>query len=506
MPPDGRDRVRLLERALLELTQERDAFFPVEFARLPVVEVVEHAVGLPRVVDRRLVVRQEFLQLQVGLVHIVAVEIERGVESRIVFLLRGEIELGFQLLVLDVDAKLAPLIDQEHADRRVRHRHVAVGQREREVGMAGVRQQFLRLGARGVDVFREAGQLQQFGLGRGELVARAQETADVAHQRDFLQRLRATPAVDTERQRFSHALIVERFFARVERHDQAAYPRRLLDHRLVAERLDDAVTIGGRMAAELGHDFTCRQRVDHRRAGDEEREKTVQVRFAFLEIAVEAAPAPVRTGNVLDERERPGAHDVALRPVRIDLQFRRAIDAVPRAREIGQHGGVGFFQLEHHRQRIGRFNRGDVGITFFAQRQHAFRRLADAVVGRLDVFRAQDRAIVKLHALLQLEGIGKAVFGDRPRLRDVADDFWILRGIEFQQRRVMRPHGVDECERRLRMAIVIRRLGTDRELEQSAGHRSFGGDTRQREQARRADHQQTYRLHWFSSSLLNSTI
>ena len=261
------------------------------------------------------------------------------------------------------------------------------------------------------------------------------------------------------------------------------------------------------MAAKLGHDFTCRKRIDHGRAGDEQSQETIQIRFTFLEITIEAAPAPVRTGNVLDERERPGTHDVARGPVRIDFEFRRAVDAIPWAGEIGQHGGVGFLQPEHHGQRIGRVDSSDVGVAFFAQRQHAFWRLADAVVGRLDVFRGKYRVVVELHAFFQFERVSEAVFGDRPRLRDVADYFRILHGIEFEQRGVMRPYRMDERKRRLRVTIVVGRLGADRELEQPAGHRCFRRRAREREQGRGTAHQQTYRLHLVSPpAYLNTTI
>ena len=85
-----------------------------------------------------------------------------------------------------------------------------------------------------------------------EIVARAKQSADVAHQRNLLQRLRALPTIDRERQRPAHARIVERLLLRVEAHDQAADPGRLDHHRLVAQRLHEAIAVGRRLAAELG--------------------------------------------------------------------------------------------------------------------------------------------------------------------------------------------------------------------------------------------------------------
>ena len=50
------------------------------------------------------------------------------------------------------------------------------------------------------------------------------------------------------------------------------------------------------------------------------------------------------------------------------------------------------------------------------------RRLPDAVERRLDVLRGQLGAVVELHALAQMEGIGLAVLGDLPAMRQVGDD------------------------------------------------------------------------------------
>ena len=152
MPPDRRDGVALLKRAFFKLTQQADTLLAIELARLFVVEIVEHAVGLTGVINRRFVMREVFLQLQIGLVHVIAAEINRCIKRWIVFLLCGEVELGFKLLMLRVDTDLPPLVNQEHADRRIRHRHIAVGQRERQIGLAGLGKQLFRFGARRINV------------------------------------------------------------------------------------------------------------------------------------------------------------------------------------------------------------------------------------------------------------------------------------------------------------------------------------------------------------------
>ena len=188
------------------------------------------------------------------------------------------------------------------------------------------------------------------------------------------------------------------------------------------------------MPAELGHDFTSGQRVDHRCAGDEQRDIAVQMRFTFLKVAVEFFARPVRARHVLDKGKRSGAHDVAFRKTRVLLEFGRAIDAIPGAGEIGQHRGIRVFQTKHHGLRIRGVDRGDIGITLFAHRPRAGRRLADAVIGGLDVLRRKGRAIVKFDATAQLKGIGEAVLRHRPRLGKIADDLRIFFGVEFKQR------------------------------------------------------------------------
>jgi len=50
------------------------------------------------------------------------------------------------------------------------------------------------------------------------------------------------------------------------------------------------------------------------------------------------------------------------------------------------------------------------------------RRLADAIEGRLDVFGGEFGTVVELHPLAQHEGIGLAVLGDVPAVRQVGDD------------------------------------------------------------------------------------
>ena len=76
---------------------------------------------------------------------------------------------------------------------------------------------------------------------------------------------------------------------------------------------------------------------------------------------------------------------------------------------------------------------------------------------------------MKLDVAPELEGVGEAVGRDRPGLGEVAHDLGIVRGIELEQRRVVRPHRMEERERGLRVAVVVGRFGADREDERAAG-------------------------------------
>src|SRR5918996_1836123 len=100
MPPDGGDDIGLLERVALELPQSRDAFGAVQLTRLFVEQLVQLSIDVAGVVDRRAVGGDVLDQLQIRLVHEVAVEVERGVVGRVLPLLRRQVQLGLELFVL----------------------------------------------------------------------------------------------------------------------------------------------------------------------------------------------------------------------------------------------------------------------------------------------------------------------------------------------------------------------------------------------------------------------
>ena len=171
---------------------------------------------------------------------------------------------------------------------------------------------------------------------------------------------------------------------------------------------------------------------------------------------------------MLDELERAGAEHVPFREFRIRLQLRCTVDAVPGRGEVGQHRGVARLELEHDGLRIRRLDRRDVFVGCLADGHHALRRVADALVACLDVGRGHRRAVVELDARLEPEGVGEAVGRYLPGFGQVALHLRIVRLVEFQERVVVRPHRVDEGERGGAVAIIVRRLGADGELEHSA--------------------------------------
>ena len=182
------------------------------------------------------------------------------------------------------------------------------------------------------------------------------------------------------------------------------------------------------------------------------------------------------------------------------------IDAVPGRGEVLEHRGVHGLHLEDDGERIGRLDRADVGEGRLAGRHHALRRIAQPVVGRLDVGRGQRRAVVELDARLELERVGHQVGRDRPGLGEIALDLGELVEVEAQQRRIERRGEVQRRVGVAAVAVVVRRLGADRELQRAAASwavcASAVGDRPPRAKRRGAGHQDgASRYSWRSSSL-----
>jgi hypothetical protein len=64
---------------------------------------------------------------------------------------------------------------------------------------------------------------------------------------------------------------------------------------------------------------------------------------------------------------------------------------------------------------IGRFDAFDHLIETLAGTHHMFGRKNDFIPGRLGIGRGEVGAIVELHPLAQLEGVGQAILTPRPR-------------------------------------------------------------------------------------------
>ena len=85
----------------------------------------------------------------------------------------------------------------------------------------------------------------------------------------------------------------------------------------------------------------------------------------------------------------------------------------------------------------------------------------------------------------QLEGIGQPIGRNGPRLGQIADDFRIIRRVEFEQGGIMRRDRVEKSERGVAVAVVIVGLDGDRELERAAAFWGRFGGSRVRPRAGR---------------------
>lgn len=349
--------------------------------------------------------------------------------------------------------------------------------------------------------------MTSLGLLRRVLVARAHDAADLAHEGDALQVLRAVPAVDRHVERTADARVVERLLGRIEEDVELAHPARFLNRDLVAERLLQLIALLRREAAELGRDLPALQRVHHRRAREQHGAEPVEIGLARLVILLVALADPVRALDVLDEPERPAAEDVRAREVRVLLQLRRRIEAVPGAGEVLQHRRVGLAELEDHRVLVGGLDRRDVLEGGLAERDDPLGRLAQAVVGRLDVLRREGRTVVELDVLLQLERVGQLILRHLEARRRVRDHLRIVGGVELQERRVVRREPVDRGEARVGVAVVVGRLAEMANFERAALLRRLRQGRRgERDHGYRAEKHQGSHEHFSSLGFLNIQI
>jgi hypothetical protein len=122
VPPDRRDYIRLIQRLALELAQERNALRPVELTGLLLAELVELAIGVARIVERRLVGRKVFCNWRFGS-SIVAIETSAA-SSRIAACCAARYRRVSSCSWPTV-GRSGATGRSEHADRRIGHRHIA---------------------------------------------------------------------------------------------------------------------------------------------------------------------------------------------------------------------------------------------------------------------------------------------------------------------------------------------------------------------------------------------
>ena len=172
------------------------------------------------------------------------------------------------------------------------------------------------------------------------------------------------------------------------------------------------------------------------------------------------------------ERAGAGNVDHAAQVVVVVLQRLLADDRVPAAGE-GRHHEAGrprFGELEDHRLLVGRHDLAHRREQRTARDADAVGRLADAVVGGLDVLRREVGAVVERHALAQMEGVGLAVLGDLPAMGEIGND-----GLAAVAR--IAPHQVVE-HAALRAQAVDRARLVHVEVRRSRGDGVFQDATR----------------------------
>ncbi len=148
--------------------------------------------------------------------------------------------------------------------------------------------------------------------------------------------------------------------------------------------------------------------------------------------------------------------------------------------------------MKDHGQRVGRVDAGDRAVIDLPRRDHAGRRMDDALVARLDIRRGQFRSIVKEDIRAQLEGVSLPIGRHAPGLRQIANDLRIIGGIELQQGRIVRRHRMQKREGGVAVAIIIAGLDGNREFERAAAFRRDFSTAPRREGKNRSENSRTY--------------
>jgi hypothetical protein len=408
MPPEERLLVGLLKQALLQRSDVGLPLLLIALTHLQVVQLVDLIIVGTREIQRVALGREELRERE----RRVVIEQVREIDGDLVVaaLHCGNVRSRIGLLVFDFDADLTPLVDQEDSRRRVGHREIAVPENKLQVLLSSFLEKLARFGAGRLDVLAEARELDEFSLGCGKRRARANHAAHRAQCRNLRQALAAAPAIDCEQQCFANADIVERRLLVVEQHEQIQRPARFFHAELVAHRGDHAVTLGGRDATEFGQYLTALQCVEHRRGLQREHAPVaIEIGQPLLEIIFVALAGDMAAFHMLNESERARSVDLASWRGRIGGKVLCRINRVPRTREVIEHRRIRGLQLEDDRVRIWSVDRIDVGERGPAVRNHPLWRIAQPVIGRLDVGRRECGPVVKLDALVQGERVGQLV-------------------------------------------------------------------------------------------------
>src|SRR5262245_54108539 len=241
-PKGGRKLVSLfIDNALFELPYELQAFFRVRGSALLVIQVVQHAVLVARVIDGTLVAAHELEELQIRVVHKITGEIDASLVVTLAKII--EVSTFFLLNVIDVEPDLAPLIDDVDTRHFIGLSHVSVLEREgKPFRHSGFFQQLSRFLPRSFDVFAEASKLDQLRLGYSELGTGPQKPAYVLHHRNLRQRLGGFPPIDGESERAANSDVVERLFFIIDCDGEITDPWAFLHHNLITRCLHDVVT------------------------------------------------------------------------------------------------------------------------------------------------------------------------------------------------------------------------------------------------------------------------
>ena len=385
-------------------------------------------------------------------------------------------EEGVPLVGLDLDVE--PDLGKVGLDRRahgdgIEHARAAVGHVEGELGTlgTGLLEQRLRL-LRVVGVG-----LERFVIGPGE-GRRGRAGGDFGRALEHVldQRLFVDRVVD----RLAHPLVGERAFLGVEDEEPQVRPGLLIDLELV-------------VVAELAE--IVRRNLDHQvdaarqhlgdagiGIGDRAVDDGLQRRRAVPVVLV-AGDDDAGVGVPVLELEGAGARRIAAEVLAVLLHRGRRDDQPGRIGEVGEERGVGRVELELDGLGVDRGGRLD-GREEEGERERAgaVERMAlveHPVEGELDRLGIERRPVVELDALAKVEGVGQAVVGDVPGLRQRR--LGLQRAVLIADQAVIHVHqdaevvdrGVDARVERLRLRDLSHDQDVGRRLRLG---RQAGGD------------------------------